>query len=139
MRRINQTYLRPQRMEKESLVMNLTLKPWYCDEARNRSPSIGSDVWLDTRCVPSRATQVTVHNKVRDQFSMLVNAGLTVLGLNFDSLASIILPNFNSTECLNSRLRCCNVTRDAFGSVLQSQGSTDCLRQDKWVNEDCST
>jgi hypothetical protein len=81
---------------------------------------------------------------------MLVNAGLTVLGLNFDSLASLILrtvmfqintdlANFNSTECLNSRLRCCNVTRDAFGSVLQSQGSTDCLRQDKWVSEDCST
>jgi hypothetical protein len=137
-------------MEKESLVMNLTLKPWFCDEARNRSPSVGSDVWLDTRCVPSRATQVTIHNKVRDQFSMLVNAGLTVLGLNFDSLASLILrtvmfqintdlANFNSTECLNSRLRCCNVTRDAFGSVLQSQGSTDCLRQDKWVSEDCST
>ena len=71
--------------------MNLTLKPWYCDEARNRSSNIGTDVWLDTRCVASRSTQVTIHNKVRDQFSMLVGAGLTVIGVNFDSLASTIL------------------------------------------------
>lgn len=48
-------------------------------------------MWLDTRCVPNRSSIVTVHNKVRDQFSMLVGRGLTIIGITFDSLASSIL------------------------------------------------
>lgn len=118
--------------------MNLTLKPWYCDEAIGRNRTLMPDFWLDTRCVPSRNTQVVIHNKMRDQFSFLVGQGLTLLGVNFDSLASVILPHYNDTDCLNSKRRCCNITRDSYGSALGNAGSQDCLRTDKQASEECS-
>jgi hypothetical protein len=55
---------------------------------------------------------------LRDQFSLLVGQGLTIIGVNIDSIASVILPHYNDTSCLNSKTRCCNISRDTYGSVL---------------------
>ena len=59
--------------------------------------------------------------------------------MNFDSIGSLILPHYNDTECLNSKKKCCNITKDSYGSVLVNGGSQDCLRTDKQASEDCST
>jgi hypothetical protein len=112
-------------------VMNLTFKPWYCDEAQSRNRSMMPDFWLDTKCVPNRTTQILIHNKMRDQFHFIVGQGLTIIGVNFDSLASVILPHYNDTDCLNSKKRCCNISKDQYGSVLVNANSQDCLRTDK--------
>ena len=77
------------------------------------------DTWLDSRCVPNRTTiSVNILNRLRDQFTLLVGQGLTIIGVNIDSLSSIILPHYNDTSCLNSKIRCCNISRDTYGSVL---------------------
>ncbi len=50
-----------------------------------------NDLWLDNKCVANRTIQVPIFNKARDKFQFLVGAGLTIIGVNFDSLPSIIM------------------------------------------------
>jgi hypothetical protein len=83
-------------MEKESGIVNMTIKPWWCEEAvsRNRS-KFANDTWLDSRCLMNRTSQINIINKARDQFYFLVGAGLNLINVNFDTLPSIILRKNN--------------------------------------------
>ncbi|TNV88206.1 hypothetical protein FGO68_gene9945 [Halteria grandinella] len=131
------TFYLPVKNERDSSVMLTNLQPWYCDDALARNRTLLSDSWLDQRCLLNRSAQIVVNNRKRDSFSFLVGAGLTISNVIFDSLGSLILPHYPDSECLNNRKKCCNITKDTFGSVLNAGASKDCFRHEKQLTEDC--
>eukprot|EP00347_Sterkiella_histriomuscorum_P019724 403340532 len=68
-----------------------TIQPLFCSE-NNTNPQycVGDD------------EQVTIYNKLRDQFVSLVNGGLTLKNIIIDSMDSIILTDNDSKNCLGS-------------------------------------
>lgn len=131
--------------------MALTILPWYCDDASQRNRTILNDAWMDKLCIVNRTSQIMLFNKRRDQFSLLVGAGLKIIGINIDALGSFILrklyikiysfsiASYPDSECLNTKKKCCNMTRDSQGNSLLLPGaSKDCFRGEKMESEDCS-
>jgi len=79
--------------------------------------------------------QVTIMNKKRDQFGLLVGAGLTLKNIVIDSIDSIIhrktpllviriIANEDSKKCLRTRSQCCSVATGSY--LMTDNGNYGC-------------
>ncbi|CDW84918.1 UNKNOWN [Stylonychia lemnae] len=77
--------------------MRISIQPHFCSNNNT-----------DTEICLEDDEHVTVYNKLRDQFQLLVGSGLMLKNIIIDWIDSLILPSHDSGNCLSQKTQCCS-------------------------------